>query len=247
MPVSLPKPLDEPLFVPPMQRQAPTPSQLGLIEQAVAEIASTADLHPGVTIVHNVLTDTVEYMSARGLRELQTTLPKLRALGEAYFATYFNPDDAADYLPKIYNLVQSFDPDATVSFFQQVRVGGLTASFTWHYVTTRVLLRDPAGPPLLLCTTACSVDPEHHLTHKVSRLLEENNFLRQHAPRYATLTAREREVLRLLALGHSAPEVAAQLFMSPATAETHRRNVRQKLEAESAYELGQYARAFDLI
>ena len=56
-----------------------------------------------------------------------------------------------------------------------------------------------------------------------------------------------REVLRLLALGHTAPQIGAELFLATQTIETHRRNLRHKLQAESQFELGQYARAFDLI
>jgi DNA-binding CsgD family transcriptional regulator len=214
--------------------------------RAVAEVAATADLHPGITIVHNLLTTSVEYMSRRGLDLLQTSLAALQALGADYYQRFFNPVDAQDYTPRIYELLQSADPACVVSFFQQVRTTE-NSEYTWYFSTTRVLLRDADHQPLLLITTANPVDPLHHVTHKVSRLLEENNFLRQHAPRFASLTRREREVLRLLALGHTAPQIGAELFLSTQTIETHRRNLRQKLRVESQFELGQYARAFDLI
>lgn len=236
----------EALFVPPPQRQPLTAAQEQLIAQAVAEIAATADLHPAVTIIHNLALDAVAYMSERGLRLLHTTLAELQALGPAYTHTHFNPEDAPNYLPQLYGLVQSLDPQASVTFFQQVRTA-TGRDFAWYLTTTRVLLREPDGPPLLMISTACPIDPLHHVTQKVQRLLDENNFLRRHARQFATLTARERDVLRLLALGFSAPDVAGQLNISVQTAETHRRNLRQKLSITSAFDLGQYARAFDLI
>jgi DNA-binding CsgD family transcriptional regulator len=214
--------------------------------QAVAEIAATADLHPGITIVHSLLTNGVEYMSRRGLELLQISLPALQALGADYYRRFFNPVDAEDYTPRIYAMLQSADPTCVVSFFQQVRTNE-NSEYTWYFSTTRVLLRDAELGPLLLITTASPIDPLHHVTHKVSRLLEENNFLRQHAPLFASLTRREREVLRLLALGHTAPQIGTELFLATQTVETHRRNLRHKLQAESQFELGQYARAFDLI
>ncbi|GAB3839461.1 helix-turn-helix transcriptional regulator [Hymenobacter jeollabukensis] len=236
-----------PLLVPPAEQHPATAQQQARMAAAVAEIAASADLYPGVIIIANLLVDRVEYMSRRGLLELRTTLPELQALGPRYWETYFNPDDSADLLPKVYAMIQNPDPWAVVSIFQQVRIAE-DLSFVWHLSTTRVLLRDEdTGQPLLLVTSSVPIDPLHHVTHKVSRLLEENNFLRLNAPRFATLTGREREVLRLLVLGHSAPEIAAALFISPQTAETHRRNIRQKLGAESVFELSQYARAFDLI
>ena len=43
------------------------------------------------------------------------------------------------------------------------------------------------------------------------------------------LSDREREVLRLLALGHTNQEIAKQLYISVRTAETHRAHIMQKL------------------
>src|SRR6185295_10487399 len=43
------------------------------------------------------------------------------------------------------------------------------------------------------------------------------------------LSDREREVLRMLALGHTNQEIAATLFISVRTAETHRAHIMQKL------------------
>jgi DNA-binding NarL/FixJ family response regulator len=56
-----------------------------------------------------------------------------------------------------------------------------------------------------------------------------------------TLTTREREVLHLAAEGHSNPEIAARLGISPRTAETHRANLMRKLGLHSQTELIRYA------
>jgi two-component system response regulator NreC len=61
------------------------------------------------------------------------------------------------------------------------------------------------------------------------------------------LSDREREVLRLLALGHTNQEIAGQLFISVRTAETHRAHVMQKLRLESRAELVRYAIARGLL
>jgi DNA-binding NarL/FixJ family response regulator len=55
------------------------------------------------------------------------------------------------------------------------------------------------------------------------------------------LSEREREVLRLLALGHTNQEIAALLYISVRTAETHRAHVMQKLGLSSRAELVRYA------
>ncbi|OGX82497.1 hypothetical protein BEN49_13750 [Hymenobacter coccineus] len=217
-----------------------------LIEAKIREVAATDGFYPGVTILHNIRTTTVVYMSANGLQELNTTLAELRALGPDYFARYFNVQEAQDYVPKIFALLEQNDLNQSISFFQQVRTGP-GAPFAWYLSATRLLLRGTDGRPLLTTTLAHAIEPASHVTHKVQRLLDENNFLRSHHTRFATLTRREREILRGVALGQTAQESAGHLFISPQTAETHRRNLRRKLQAESVFELGQYARAFDLI
>jgi two-component system response regulator NreC len=55
------------------------------------------------------------------------------------------------------------------------------------------------------------------------------------------LSEREREVLRLLALGHTNQEIAKELFISVRTAETHRAHIMQKLRLQSRAELVRYA------
>jgi two-component system, NarL family, response regulator NreC len=55
------------------------------------------------------------------------------------------------------------------------------------------------------------------------------------------LTEREREVLRLLALGHTNQEIAKSLFLSVRTVETHRAHIMQKLRLSTRAELVQYA------
>jgi two-component system, NarL family, response regulator NreC len=55
------------------------------------------------------------------------------------------------------------------------------------------------------------------------------------------LSEREREVLRLLALGNTNQEIAQQLYISVRTAETHRAHIMQKLHLTSRAELVRYA------
>jgi two-component system, NarL family, response regulator NreC len=61
------------------------------------------------------------------------------------------------------------------------------------------------------------------------------------------LSDREREVLRLLALGHTNQEIAKMLFISVRTAETHRAHIMQKLRLDSRAELVRYALAHGML
>lgn len=55
------------------------------------------------------------------------------------------------------------------------------------------------------------------------------------------LSDRERDVLRLIALGHTNAEVAEQLYISIRTVESHRAHIQQKLRLSSRAELVRYA------
>ncbi|MCX6950865.1 MAG: response regulator transcription factor [Verrucomicrobia bacterium] len=57
----------------------------------------------------------------------------------------------------------------------------------------------------------------------------------------ASLTHRERTVLQLAAEGHSNPEIAEKLFISPRTAETHRTNLLRKLGLQTQTDLVRFA------
>lgn len=61
------------------------------------------------------------------------------------------------------------------------------------------------------------------------------------------LTEREIEVLKLIAMEFSSPEIADKLFISLSTVETHRRNLFQKLNVKSAIGLTKYALKHGLV
>jgi two-component system response regulator NreC len=60
-------------------------------------------------------------------------------------------------------------------------------------------------------------------------------------PRFATLTTREREVLKLLAEGNSVKEIACDLNLSVKTVEAHKFNLMRKLDIHNKAQLVQYA------
>ncbi|MEE8583468.1 MAG: response regulator transcription factor [Acidobacteriota bacterium] len=61
------------------------------------------------------------------------------------------------------------------------------------------------------------------------------------ASAFSLLTAREREVLQLIAEGHATKEIAAQLYLSVKTIGTHREHLMDKLKIHSVAGLTKYA------
>lgn len=216
------------------------------INHAISQIAAIEAQLPGVVIIHDLF-GKVLWMSPRGLKQLGIALNELTALSpEQYYERFFNEEDSKDAVPKILGLLERNNDDECVSYFQQVRFAGI-AEWQWHMCSTRIMLRDMEHLPLLTITIAFPIDAMHHMAFKASRLLEENNFLRSNFHIFARLSKREREVLTLMALGKSSAEIAETLFIALQTVETHRKNIKCKLNTSSYYEICQYARAFDLI
>jgi DNA-binding NarL/FixJ family response regulator len=70
---------------------------------------------------------------------------------------------------------------------------------------------------------------------------EQHGTLGDLPPGPAVLTAREREVLRYFAQGENAKTIAANLGISPNTAQTHRQHIMRKLGIHSLASLTRYA------
>ena len=62
-----------------------------------------------------------------------------------------------------------------------------------------------------------------------------------------SLTAREREILRLVAKGYSNKEIAQHLVLSPSTVHSHRTNLMKKLNLKGQRELVEYVREQGLL
>jgi two-component system, NarL family, response regulator NreC len=90
------------------------------------------------------------------------------------------------------------------------------------------------------------------LSDAISRILSRESYVQPalgvsfagHGGRTATdadpaaaLTERERVVLSLLAIGHTNPEIATLLSLSPRTVESHRANIPRKLGVRSRADL----------
>lgn len=223
---------DDPLLQEMVQKQ------IGIVQQFEKEI-------PAVFVVHDIPDFSVVYMSQRGLDILGASLEEVRLGNAEYHARYFNPDDARIYVPKILSLLER-NTDDLITFFQQVRPSP-DHEWTWYLSSIKIFLRDGDGKPRLTITMAVPLVTEHPFAGKVDRLLEENEFLHRNKEVFASLTKREREILRLTALGRNAAEIATQLHISEATAHTHRRNLRGKIHVQNNYELTRFAQAFDLI
>ncbi len=106
------------------------------------------------------------------------------------------------------------------------------------------LLKDSADVELIRAVESVSTG-KSYFSPAVARVMLDD-YVRQLAQRgivdrYDSLSEREREVLQLIAEGQSNKEVADTLAISPATVETHRAHIFQKLDVHNTAEVVLYA------
>jgi two-component system response regulator NreC len=106
------------------------------------------------------------------------------------------------------------------------------------------LVKDSADTELVRAVTATAEGKSYFSPAAAAVLLGEYRrslARRGVTDRYELLSDREREVLQLMAEGHSTKSIAAVLGISPATVETHRSHVFEKLDLHSIAEAVLYA------
>ena len=194
----------------------------------------------------------------RGLRALIESQPNWEVVGEAVTGR------------EAVELAKQFTPQVAVLDVSMPEMNGLEATrqilkalpqtevliLTMHdseQVVREVLdsgargyvLKSDAGRDLISAVEALR-QRRPFFSSRVSEMLLQNYRGRQQrpgtgdAPR-SRLTAREREIVQLLAEGKTNKDVAASLNISIKTAETHRTNIMNKLDLHSVTELVRYA------
>ena len=109
---------------------------------------------------------------------------------------------------------------------------------------TGYMLKDSAGKDLLKGIASVAAG-QAYFSPAIARLMLDDYVRRVAgsgvADRYETLSEREREIFQLIAEARTNKEVAELLEISPATVETHRARILQKLDIHNTAELVLYA------
>ena len=75
----------------------------------------------------------------------------------------------------------------------------------------------------------------------------DNQFVQDHLNQYNTLTFREIEVLKLIVNGKTNKQIGQSLFIEESSVKSHRKNIKQKLNITSSFDIYQFARCFRLV
>ncbi len=210
-----------------------------MIHGKMAKLDEVAELIPGFIHINDQHTLQVEKLYPEVTR-LGITAQEIIDMGEDYLYKYLHPETQKRVFPKFLDFYSQNDTNAVCSDFQYVLTGKDT--YQWIFTATKISLE--LGKLISVSNFIDTIGP---LSDKLERLLSENLFLRRNFKRFASLTRREKEILKLIALGFSNKEICDQLHISQFTVTTHRRNLKAKLEAKRITDIQRYAIAFGLI
>jgi RNA polymerase sigma factor (sigma-70 family) len=113
--------------------------------------------------------------------------------------------------------------------------------YRWIYCASKGIKSMENGQPQLLFNLAVEIEEAVNQNWKLKMYLDNQELISKHHEVFQSLTEREKQVLQLIYREHSSREIAEVLKMSPATVETHRKNLMRKLSCKSVVGLAKMA------
>ena len=148
--------------------------------------------------------------------------------------------DGVETIRRISQLTPHTQIIALTSYTDDARVIAVLRAGAIGYV------RKDAAPDVLLASIRAAARGQSLLDPAVAgAVLQELSH--EEKPEVAALSEREREVLRLLALGHTNREIAEGMMISPETVKTHVGNILAKLHLVHRTQAVVYALKYGLI
>lgn len=156
-------------------------------------------------------------------------------LGMSYFLETMHPDD----LQIISSALSKFEDGNDKLFSGLVRIKPKNGTFHW-FMGSIVVLETKHGKPWRFLVVALNIEHMQDTQLQLMELTKENLRLRNQI-KIQMLTRRELEIIKLIAGNYSDLLIAETLFISPATARTHRNNIKEKLMVHNTAGIVQFA------
>lgn len=187
----------------------------------------------------------VTFMNDWGCQKLGHSMEDIHAMGEKYYEKFFVREQILSFRKGITDYFKIQDSTAGYHFFQQVKTGK-NEELEWYFTMCKFLRTNQEIPTKLLLISN-PVSAANSMVKRLNNIVGQDIFVTKHFSKFSSLTKREKEIIIHLAEGKSTKDISDLLFLSTMTVETHRKNIRKKLEMNSLAELIKFALAFDLV
>lgn len=219
--------------------------ELFVVEKLLSEKAITLSelemILPAFFHVNSMEDSSLIYCSKKGCDFLGLDREEIMPYSAEQLASIVTTDTLNHITPRFVEFYEEQDFYKVFSAFQQIKRKG-KEGYEWIYTTTKIYKRLEA--PISLSIPIAQMG---QINQQLTGLLEDNLFIKKNYQRFASLTKQERAILKLVVSGEKRQTIADKLFISVHTYDTHRKNIRQKLETKSISELIRYAQAFGIL
>ncbi len=203
-------------------------------------------LFSGYMHIHKMDTFAWQWVPKEAVNSFDIDLEKGRKMTLVEYAVkHMHPISVQQLAPIYFNALINRD-STPIEAFQYVKLNE-KMDYTWlHKVCIFSFALDQI---VILSHFVKNIDND---INQKEKLLGEHAFLRENYNKFMRLTKRQKEVLSLLALGHTNKSIAFELQTSPNTIRTHRNNIHRILELRwkninHSQVYVRYATAFGLI
>ena len=205
-------------------------------------------------IVTNTTTQTYPFISKNFEYTLGLDREKMKTIGAPYWFSNFHPDDIPIWMHALNDLM-------TYTMTEIPREDRSKLNYTWNFRVKNSkgeylnvfehqtpTYFDESGKPIIGIAHQSIIGggEQRPIIATVKKLNENDEYETIYYKNYSqkllsiTLTNREKDIVRLLALNKTTNEIADKLFLSHHTVSVHRKNILSKLKFKSTKELVQY-------
>jgi DNA-binding CsgD family transcriptional regulator len=137
-------------------------------------------------------------------------------------------------------MIEEDDRSKIITFFQRVK-SYQSSNYEWLLTTSKFLKNRKES--ISISQELNGIDSSFGA---ISRVLEDNLYIRKNMAKFGSLTKREKQVIKLVARGFTSKQIAEELFLSLETVKTHRKNINKKLDLKRCIDWEYFANAFDI-
>ena len=219
-------------------------ANLHIIESGILHkkysLEEISDLLPGIIHINSLSDFAILYMNKYGEERSGLSKEEIIAMGTQFLEDIFEPETLEYFSRPLIQMIQENDRSRIVSFFQKIRPYD-SSDYQWILTTSKFLKNE--NESISISQELSGMDGSIKI---ISKLLDDNLYVRKNMKKFGSLTKREKQIIKLVAKGHSTKQIAEELFLSPQTVKTHRKNISKKLNLERIIEWEYFADAFDI-
>ena len=201
-------------------------------------LQSIADFLPGLFHVNRSEDLLIQWISQNVRHYLPVTPEQIAAEGFDSYIKYIHPDTVKYVFPRFKDFYKIAGDKRITTELQSFNVSGKWTNFFTSSMNNK-------EHEVMVTMVIPANDLPHNM--RLAREIQDDPFVRKNFEKYEQLTDREKEIIALVARGKTAKQVAEELFLAKSTVDTHRKNIKRKLEIKHINEISNYAQAFGLI